>query len=407
MAWFAPAVPVSAAVCEENNASPGIAADEALGRQEPFDWQGEFVEDDGICFPSRNSGAQLRAFLLAPANIESLPDGSLPVVVIGPGSGGAARAMNYLWSARDLAGHGYLALSVDPQGVGRSEVNGGEPNGCGASGCPNAPFQKASNFVDGLVSGADYLFTREHPWLKKADLTRIGVAGHSLSARAATYIGGLDERFSAAVGWDNMSSDLNGDAGISSGGGACGSAIGGEPPSAPVIAPPRVPTMGHASDVPGGCTQDTNPEVKKTGYEHWRAAGTATMQLVFKAAAHGDWAHTSSSTSEQLQLFEYYTRNWFDLYLKRDEGARLRLLMPEILAMTPDQIYSASFRSAAFMPEAGVDCPDLLVEACRPPAGKTLGSGLLLGALGLGPVLLLLMLAAISRLKLGQTTQGR
>jgi hypothetical protein len=359
--------PARAAPCQEPSTAPGTVTDQALGRREAYAWHAPFLEDDGICLLSRQSGAELRAFLLAPADIEERQDHSLPVVVIGPASGGSARAMNYLWSARELAGQGYLALAVDPQGVGRSAVTGDEPESCDENGCSGVPFQKASNFVDGLVSGTDYLFTREHPWLMKADLGRIGLAGHSLSARAASYLGGIDHRISAVVAWDNMSSLLSGDAGVSSGGGDCGALIGGEPPGQAVVAPPRIPTLGQASDAPGGCTGDRDPEVKKTGYEHWRAAGTPTMQIVFAGAAHGDWTQTSSSVSEQLELFQYYTRAWFDLYLKNDETARARLLSPEVLGQGPEQIYSAQFRSAAFMPERQLDCADLLGSICRLP----------------------------------------
>jgi dienelactone hydrolase len=359
--------PSRAAPCQEPSAAPGTVTDQALGRREAYAWHAPFLEDDGICLRSRQSGAELRAFLLAPVDIEDRQDHSLPVVVIGPASGGSARAMNYLWSARELAGQGYLALAVDPQGVGRSAVAGDEPENCDERGCPGVPFQKASNFMDGLVSGTDYLFTREHPWLSKADLSRIGLAGHSLSARAASYLGGIDQRISAVVAWDNMSSTLSGDAGVSSGGGDCGALIGGEPPGPPLIAPPRIPTLGQASDAPGGCTGDRDPEVKKTGYEHWRAAGTPTMQIVFAGAAHGNWTQTSSSVSEQLQLFQYYTRAWFDLYLKHDDTARARLLSPEVLGRGPEQIYSPQFRSAAFMPERELDCADLLDATCPLP----------------------------------------
>lgn len=326
------------------------------GPAESYDWQGEYQET-AVCFPSRQSGAQLYGFLIAP---KDLGPGPYPVVVIGPGSGGIANAGDYLWSARELAAHGYIALVEDPQGVGSSEIIGE----CGLDGCPGVPFQQASNFVDGLESATDFVFSAAHPWLESADLAHVGMAGHSLSARSGAYAQGIDERIGAVVAWDNLSSDLYGDAGISSGGGVCGSLIGLElPNSLPVTV--RVPAMGQASDRVGTCAPWNNdPDLKKTAYHYWRAAGTPSMQLVFKDAVHGDWAQTSGSDGEQLRMFQQYTRAWFDLYLKQDESARARLLLRAPLEQPLAEALSSDFRSAVFMPEAGVDCEDL-VAGCE------------------------------------------
>ena len=355
-----------AAVCDNSGVSLAVVVDNLFTRPKSFDWQGEFLQDDEICFPSRQSRAQLRAYLLAPANIDSLADNSLPVVVIGPGSG-SGQALYYLWSARELAGHGYIAIVVDPQGVGRSDILG-DINSCGLKGCSGVPFQQASNFVDAFVSGMDYLMTREHPWLAKADLSHIGLAGHSLSARAAAYVQGVDERVDAVVSWDNLSSDLSGDAGVASGGGVCGSLIGGELPSSSPITP-RVPAMGQASDSAPTCDPtNTDPNVKKTGYNVWREADTSAMQLVFAGASHFDWAQSASSDPAQLQQFEYYTRAWFDLYLKDDISARDRLMAREPLALQAEQILSNNFHSAVFLPMLQRECPELEAGVCVPVA---------------------------------------
>lgn len=354
--------------CEGSNVSIGPAVDRFTTRPAVFPWQGNFLQDDVICFRSRQSGAQLRGYLFAPNDVNQRQDQSLPVVVMGPGSG-SSQALYHIWAARELAGHGYLVLVEDPQGAGRSEINGVEPEGCDAGGCPGIPFQQALNYVDGLLSGTDFVFSRGHSWLRKADLTRVGLAGHSLSARAASYLGGLDERIKAVVAWDNLSSDLYGDAGVSSGGGACGAVIGGEPPgSLPVTI--RVPSLGQASDLPGSCTQDSNPDAKKSAYARWRQAGVPSMQLVFAGARHADWAQSAQSDSQQLELFQYYSRAWFDLYLRGDESARARLIDPQILlsqtALTASAVLSQQFRSAAFMPEARIDCADLAANPCVP-----------------------------------------
>ena len=361
-------LPVQAA-CEGTNLSLGPVIDATTTRPARFDWQGDFLQDDVICYLSRQSGAELRGYLFAPANVADLPDGSLPVVVIGTGSG-SAQALYYIWAARELAGHGYLVLAEDPQGAGRSEIVG-DPASCGAAGCKGVPFQSSSNFVDGLVSALDFIESRQHAWLAKADLTRIGLAGHSLSARAASFVGGVDLRVDAVVGFDNMSSTLQGDAGVSSGGGDCGALIGGEVPGTPTLVSIRVPTMGQAADRQPGC-EPTNlePELKKTGFLKWRAAGVPSMLVDFRDAVHDDWAQTRQSVPQQLESFQYYTRGWFDLYLKGDETARARLLSPMVklsAATLPiTELFSTRYRSAVFMPEARIDCTDLLALPCVP-----------------------------------------
>jgi dienelactone hydrolase len=354
-----------AQVCDEPSVSLAPVVDAFFTRPAPFDWQGDWQQDDDVCFPSRQSGGTLRAYFLAPADIDARSD-SLPVVVIGPGSG-TGQALYYLWSARALAGHGYLALVVDPQGVGRSDVIG-DIESCGVEGCPGIPFQDADNFVDAFASALDFVESGNHPWLAKADVARIGVTGHSLSARAAGFLQGEDERIDALVAWDNLSSDLHGDAGVSSGGGTCGALIGGSVPESELV-DVRIPAMGQASDSPPGCDpQNTDPEVKKTGYRYWRDAGTDAMQLVFAGAAHGDWAQTRDSDPAQLQLFQHYTQLWFDRYLKPDEASSEDILQRDVLGQPVQQSLSNAFHSAIFLPDQRVDCPRFAEGVCVPVA---------------------------------------
>lgn len=378
--------------CGPRNVSLGPSYDFATTRPDVFPWQqtaggaNAFIQDDTICFTSRQSGAHLRGYLFAPAAFATIPDGSLPVVVIGPGSGNG-QALYYLWSARELAARGYVVLVEDPQGLGRSET-AGSPATCGAEGCPGIPFQNAENFVDGFVSALDFVESKNHPWLRKADLTRIGIAGHSLSARAATYVGGIDERVKAVVAWDNMAGDLHGDEGTPSGEGACADLIGGELPGTSMPSTPRVPTMGQASDANGTCNFEKNaantgpggigfdPELKKAGFRKWRNAKVPAMELVFTGAAHADWAQSGQSKPQELETFQYYTRAWFDAYLNDDPAARTRLLATTLplsggslsIADTTAKNggLSVKFRSASYMPDLHVDCEDLLEEPCVP-----------------------------------------
>ena len=320
-----------------------------------YDWQAGWQSCE-VIFTSKLHGSQLYGVLFAPENLD-LENDKLPAIVIAPGSVTGVQAQ-YHWSARELAANRYIVLAVDPQGVGRSELVG-QP-------------QTADNYVDALASALDFLLSSDNPMQANVDAEHMGVAGHSLSARAVSWIQGEDTRIKAIVAWDNLSSTLAGDAGIASGGGAGGALIGGEVPGGdPRPVKQRVPAMGQASDAPGGTTQDTDPEVKKTGYSTWRTAGISAMQIVFQGKGHADWgqaptasADSASDKSKELQLFQHYTRAWFDLWLKNDRSAIKALTTAQVFEHTTATIYSVDFLSALFLPDAGIDCPDIVTGNC-------------------------------------------
>jgi predicted dienelactone hydrolase len=336
----------------------GVAAGLALvpGYEDPqpeLGWEGSW-QSRSFRAPSRRTGAMLSGTIFAPRPMP--PAGTrLPVVVIGPGSGPGVETM-YHWSARDLAGHGYVALAIDPQGVGRSETF---PPGGGTEG---VPFQQAGNYVDALQSGIDYALSKRNPWRALVDGGRVGIAGHSLAARAASWLQGADRRVRALVAWDNLASDLQGDKGSPSGGGAAGSLIGGELPGGPQPVTPRVPALGEANDSPGG-TEPANkdPEEKKTAFAHWRMAGKPAMEVVFAGTRHLDWAQAQSNRTaaqeEDLKLFEYYTRAWFDRWLRGDRTADARLLARTVDGKPVGDVLSTKWRSGASID--GHDCADM------------------------------------------------
>jgi hypothetical protein len=274
----------------------------------------------------------------------------------------------YHWSARDLAGHGYIAVSIDPQGVGRSETFPRASDGCHVPDAPDAkavcdgvPFQQAGNYVDALQSGIDFVSSKRNPWRAHTDAKRVGIAGHSLAARAASYLQGIDKRVDAVVAWDNLASDLQGDNGSASGGGVAGALIGGELPGPGEAVTPRVPALGESNDNPGS-TQPTNndPEIKKSGFAIWRKAGIASMEVSFAKSGHLDWAQAPSNSTaakkEELKLFEYYTRAWFDRWLQGDHDATTRLLARTVDGSAVGDILSSKWHSAAAFD--GHDCAD-------------------------------------------------
>lgn len=341
--------------------------------QPRYAWEGQY-QWRTFSTPSQATGAKLFGTIFAPLNLEpGVPDPRFgtrrPAVVIGPGSGPGVQAF-YQWAARDLAGHGFIAITIDPQGVGFSETF--PAGGCTFSGgiepralCPGVPFQQAGNYVDGLQSGIDYLLSSADPWVKHVDASEVGIAGHSLSARAASWLQGDDTRVRAAVAWDNLASNLAGDAGSPSGGGTAGSLIGGEVPGESEPVTPRVPSLGEASDNYGTDNPtERSAEIKKTAYEVWRAAGEPSMEIVFKGASHLDWAQSATTTAakaEQLERFEYYTRAWFERWLLGDSSLTATLLARSVDGMPLSEMLSTKFNSAAFID--GHDCPNL-AEGC-------------------------------------------
>jgi hypothetical protein len=366
--------PASAAAHTAHACSTGVSV--ALGQVPSYDqpypaysWEGKW-QSATFTYPSNATGACLSGTVFAPASLKSgYPDARFgarrPAVVIGPGSGPGVEAF-YQWSARDLAGHGYVAVTIDPQGVGNSATFGSPackaPSASDPTGaCPGVPFQQAMNYVDGIETGLTFLTSAYDPYRSSVDPRELGVAGHSLSARAVSYAQMIDRRIKAIVAWDNLASNLDGDAGSPSGGGVAGDLIGGELPGNSTPVTPKVPSLGEASDA-RGTTEPTNssPDQKKTAYEVWRHAGVPSMEVVFKGATHDDWAQSKLTTSDtKLREFEYYTRAWFDRFLLADTGATARLLAATVDGQPLSAMLSSTFHSAASLD--GIDCENLLV----------------------------------------------
>lgn len=335
-----------------------------------YSWEGQW-QSATFTYPSAATGACLSGTVFAPTELAAgYPDSRFgaqrPAVVIGPGSGPGVQAM-YQWSARDLAGHGYIAVTIDPQGVGNSSTFASPPCATPSASdptdaCPGVPFQQAGNYVDAIETGLDYLTSPYDPYASSVDPNELGAAGHSLSARAVSYAQMIDPRIKAIVAWDNLASNLAGDAGSPSGGGDVGDLIGGEVPGASMPITPEVPSLGEASDA-RGTSEPTNSSAgqKETAYDVWRTAGMPTMEVVFKGAEHDDWAQSGTTTAAgeaELEEFEYYTGAWFDRWLLGDTTADQRLLAKTVDGEPLSTVLSSTFTSGAFFD--GTDCENLL-----------------------------------------------
>jgi hypothetical protein len=115
-----------------------------------------------------------------------------------------------------------------------------------------------------------------------------------------------------------------------------------------------------ASDMRGSTNPaDGDPDLKKTGYGLWRQHGIPTMEVVPAGASHLNYAQGARTSEDQLHLFAYFTRAWFDRFLRHDRSATTRLLAATILGQPRTTLLSDTFRSAAYVD--GHDCPDLTI----------------------------------------------
>jgi dienelactone hydrolase len=304
--------------------------------------------------------------------------GAHPLVVLVPGSGGTAREENYHWSARELASHGYVVLGVDPQGVGRSATFG-EPACDPAAAtadpeypypCPGVPLQQRPNFDDAALSGVDWALGKANPFRRLVDRRRVGVAGHSLGAAASISAQELDRRVDAIVAWDG----LDGDRWSMDQNAPTHHAVNGHVPADGDLDDPnvpRAPALGLHAESDTTSPYDRDPQKRNRGWAHWRAKGVPTMAVVFRDTTHVDFGQDEDTAgdparSEKLRRFQWYTRAWFDLHLKKRRGAYDRLLATEVRGVPRSDLLSDRWASAAYLPAAGIDCADFRA-ACPPP----------------------------------------
>jgi dienelactone hydrolase len=345
-----------------------------------FPWEGSF-KSRNVTVKSQRTGVPLDATLFSPTG--TIKPCTLPAVVIIPGSVVGVQTQ-VQWAARDLAGHGYVSLAIDPMGQGHSpqislpSCNGttvqpsASPDGFGSNPpvtmsddhvnwptttshvpCDDEPADSSGlNYLDALESGIDWMLSSADPVVGKVDPSDVGVAGHSLGAIVVSAAQAIDPRIKAVVAFDNLSSTRTGDEGSP----RCAGIV-----SAGYIRP-RVPALGEASEF---CSSTSYPNsAKETAAVHWHAAGISAMEVVFAGASHFSFAQDRSAslggTEMQLMEFAYYMQAFFNLYLRGESSAVHQLLATTVLGRPLSSILSSRFTSGAWMASFSVDCPDLL-----------------------------------------------
>lgn len=294
-----------------------------------------FYETEGERIPVvyYDSGcARIAGHVWAPRGWEP-GDATLPNVVIQNGSIQATEPL-YWWAAQALVRAGYVVMTFDPRGQGRSDMwtpdfeQGGNINSevffegmVNAidffRSTPDAPYAHNVDCADAYPTEA----TPHNPFWQRLDRDRLGITGHSLGASGISAVQGYPgPRFQfpddgggnpvrALVAWDRLSASSD--------------------------HPPRVPAMGQSADypfLPVPYTSPPEPDAHKAAYAAYREAGVPVFQFTVRGSTHFDWslipAFPASSWCPDLSsgscqggwgqpMIEHYTVAWLDRWLKR------------------------------------------------------------------------------------------
>jgi dienelactone hydrolase len=272
-------------------------------------------------------GATLRGHVfLPPAGVEKPKDG-YPGVVITDGSIQAYEQL-YFWAAEDLASAGYEVMTYDVQGQGGSDLfpaNCPDPSTAMVS-CPGVPYQQNYNFYQGAEDSLSFFLSKPghpfggsyNPFSTDLDPARVGIAGHSLGAAAVSVVGQCDKRVRTIVAWDNLSAITNCD----------GVTIPAQYRSSTLL---HAPALALTNDYLFNTQPMSSPpdeHSKMAGYQQLAKAGLDSEIVTFRGATHLTYTYIplvfqASELNERMA--SYYTRAWFDRYLRDDRTGFDRL----------------------------------------------------------------------------------
>ena len=258
----------------------------------------------------------------------------------------------YWGQAATLARHGYVVLTYDVQGQGRSDTFGE-----GADLLDGVPSQAGGPFYDNTEDALDFMLSTKaqpydpvpscgsgtdhsakqdrrvgdglaaayNPLAADVDRTRVGIAGHSLGAAAVSYVGQLDDRVDSIVAWDNLRAPeaSTDDGSPYTGVPACASGSSPRPDGVPITKP----ALGITNDygiAPTPNTADPGPQTGNDGFLAYKQAGVDSMEFHIRGGTHEESAFIPGDTTLALglaslrgsDLVAWYTTAWFDRYVK-------------------------------------------------------------------------------------------
>ena len=270
-------------------------------------------------------GARLSARVWKPKDAD--PGDDLPGVVITNGSIQASETM-YWWFVHSLVEAGYVVLTYDPRGQGRSDNQ--TPDGTDGGNIESSVF--VTNQVDAIdffrstpddtyqhnteevarVDHDEVPVVDHNPFHEYLDRDRLGIAGHSLGASGVSVVQGMEwpemakgeeNPVDVAVAWDNLSE--------------AGDDLAGR------TVTPRVPAMGQSADYTVGVPKSSPPnsDAKTTAFENWRDAGVPAYQVNVRGGTHFEWSlvptfPATSWDSWGNELADHYSLAWLDFWLK-------------------------------------------------------------------------------------------
>jgi dienelactone hydrolase len=294
----------------------------------------------------------------------------------------------YWFVAQTLAKAGFVVMTFDAQGEGMSDQFGKAPDQRedALAGTPTlgilgptavTGFSLGGNglpFYDGGVDALDFFLstptkryvprdsrssgtshkakqTRRvaaglnasfNPLWRMLDATKIGLAGHSYGAEAASWLTQRDPRVSAAVALDNLCTPIspspdeftsfaanNPDLhGSSAPYGFATGCFGAPPGPAPRITKPALGITGdYISPTP--YLRAPSPLGKSRASLAYTQKGVDTGQVIIRGGTHLDFNDESQALPASLRgidLVAWYTTAWFKKYLQRDPRGERMLL---------------------------------------------------------------------------------
>lgn len=331
-----------------------------------------------VLFTARN-GATLSGHVWA---TRRGPAGRPGVVIVNGSIIGFEQA--YWWAAQSLAKAGYVVLTFDAQGEGMSDQLGEPPDRLEGIAAGSPPIGDGRPFYDGGQDAVDFLVSRPgeryrprasrstgtshdakqrrrvrqglnpayNPLWRLLDRTRMGIAGHSFGAEAASYLAQHDRRIDAVVAWDALCTPRDstrselaalllprlGDPGSLLDAHTLPAALAALPRTcfgAPHGLPPDVPLGAPALGITGDYVLPTifvsrpAPGLKAASSRDYSAAGVDSASITVRGASHVDWTWVATvpfATLRGIDMATWYTVAWFDKYLRRDPTADRRLL---------------------------------------------------------------------------------